>query len=175
VSNAEFLGFIEGGAYENAEHWGEDAWQWKQAHSITHPQHWRCDDAGYFYGTNANGHYLLEPHSPVCGLSHHEASALAHWAGARLPHEYEWEVAKKAGLLSLKDEVWEWCLNTLHPYEGFEAFPYAGYSLPWFDEKHFTLRGHSQYTLPAIKRDTFRNFYQADKRHFPAGLRLVVI
>jgi iron(II)-dependent oxidoreductase len=68
--------------------------------------------------------------------------------------------------------AWEWCRNRFHPYPGFRAFPYDGYSLPWFDGYHYTLRGGSPYTLPWIRRASFRNFYAADKRHVFAGCRL---
>ena len=172
VSNAEFLGFMQDGGYQTASYWGDKAWQWRTQNAINCPQHWRLDEAGNYYGTDANGAYTLLNDAPVSGLSHFEANALASWAKARLPHEYEWEAAKKKGVLLKCGQVWEWCQNSLHPYAGFEVFPYAGYSLPWFDQGHFSLRGHSQYTLPVIQRDTFRNFYEADKRHFPAGLRL---
>jgi ergothioneine biosynthesis protein EgtB len=175
LSNAEFLGFMEAGGYQNANYWSAEAWLWRTENAISHPQHWRLDGSGNFYGTNADGPCLLQANDAVSGLSYYEAIALARWKEARLPHEYEWETAKKAGLLAESGQVWEWCQNAFHPYTGFAAFPYEGYSLPWFDQQHFTLRGGSQYTLPLINRDSFRNFYQADKRHFPAGVRLVVL
>lgn len=172
VSNAEFLGFIEADAYKNRDYWDAEAWQWREQNKIICPQHWRLDEAGNYYGTNSSGPYELEAEKAVSGLSLYEAKAFANWALARLPHEYEWEVAKKAGLLAATGQAWEWCYNDFHPYSDFKAFPYEDYSLPWFDQQHFTLRGGSEYTPPVIVRDTFRNFYQADKRHFPAGLRL---
>ncbi len=175
VSNAEFLGFMEADGYLNREYWEADAWRWRSDNEISHPQHWRRDETGNYYGTDANGAHLLPADSAVSGLSHYEATALAKWAGARLPHEYEWEAAKRAGMLSNSGQVWEWCENSFHPYNGFVAFPYEGYSLPWFDRQHFTVRGGCAYTLPVIKRDSFRNFYQADKRHIPAGVRLVCL
>jgi ergothioneine biosynthesis protein EgtB len=172
VSNAEFLGFIEAEAYQNKEYWDANAWQWCEQNNISCPQHWRLDEAGDYYGTDASGPFELKADKAVTGLSLYEAKAVANWARARLPHEYEWEVAKKADLLAETGYAWEWCHNDFHPYSDFKAFPYEGYSLPWFDQQHFTLRGGSEYTQPVIVRDTFRNFYQADKRHFPAGLRL---
>ncbi len=172
ISNAEFLGFMTAGGYRTAKYWSEAAWQWCRDNNITRPQHWRRDQAGHYYGTDAQGPFALEADKPVSGLSLHEANAVATWARARLPHEYEWESAKKTGLLEDSAQVWEWCHNPFHPYPGFAAFPYEGYSLPWFDQLHFSLRGGSPCTLPIIQRASFRNFYQPDKRHFPAGLRL---
>lgn len=173
VSNAEFLGFIENGGYEREELWQDNSWAWRCEQDISLPQHWRRDQDGQVYGNDAEGPYELRASAPVAGISLLEAQAFASWADASLPHEYQWEVAKKAGQINDTGEVWEWCNNPLHPYPGFAAFPYDGYSLPWFDDRHFSLRGHSSYTLPVVQRDSFRNFYQVDKRHFPAGLRLL--
>jgi iron(II)-dependent oxidoreductase len=58
-------------------------------------------------------------------------------------------------------------------YEGFKAFPYPEYSQPWFDENHYSLRGGCLHTRRVIKRPSFRNFFEPDKRHVFAGLRLV--
>ena len=172
VSNAEYLQFIVDGGYEREELWNEKAWSWRKKNQLEVPQHWLRDSNGNIYGVGADGPHELPSDGPVTGVSWHEARAFARWADARLPHEYEWELAKRQSLLNGVGELWEWCNNELHPYPGFVAFPYDGYSLPWFDGTHFALRGHSQYTQDIIKRDSFRNFYQADKRHFPAGLRL---
>jgi iron(II)-dependent oxidoreductase len=172
VSNAEFVSFIEANGYQERHYWEADGWLWCEQNAITCPQHWRLDEAGNYYGTNASGAYKLQADNAVSGISYYEAKAFAVWAKARLPHEYEWETAKKKGLLKNTGQVWEWCDNSFHPYKGFRAFPYDGYSLPWFDQAHFSLRGGCGYTHALIKRDSFRNFYQADKRHFPAGLRL---
>ena len=172
LSNAEYLHFMEEGGYLDREHWNEDAWAWRESQDISHPQHWRQDSFGNWFGCGHSGPFSLKATDAVSGISHFEASAVAKWAGAELPHEYQWEAAKRKGLLVACGEVWEWCNNTFHPYQGFVAFPYDGYSLPWFDQAHFVLRGHSCDSLAVIQRDSFRNFYQADKRHFPAGLRL---
>jgi formylglycine-generating enzyme required for sulfatase activity len=67
---------------------------------------------------------------------------------------------------------WEWCRSQFAPYEGYVVFPYAGYSSTWFDGRHLVLKGGSRYTRPVIKRPSFRNFYNPDKRHIFAGIRL---
>lgn len=173
VSNGEFLGFIEAGGYDNRDLWSSMGWRWRRQREITLPDHWRRDGGGMIYGVDEDGPHALEADAPVYGVSHFEARAFARWAGARLPHEYEWEAAKKNGALTQDGRVWEWCDNPLHPYDGFEAFPYAGYSVPYFDDRHYVLRGGSEYTRPCIRRPSFRNYYEPDKRHIRAGLRLV--
>jgi len=173
VTNAEYLGFIEDGGYHNRSLWDEQGWEWLGNSGIEHPDHWRSTDDGAWHGIGIRGAYELAAGEPVSGISHHEASAFARWAGAQLPHEYQWEVACRVGLLEGTGRVWEWCRNTFHPYAGYSAFPYEEYSRPWFDQRHYSLKGGSLHTRPAIKRPSFRNFFEADKRHVFAGLRLV--
>ena len=173
VSNAEYLAFIEAGGYRREELWDKAGRLWREQHDIRHPDHWRRSAQENWYAVSLRGSYELAPDEPVSGISHYEARAFARWAEARLPHEYQWETACRIGLLEQTGRVWEWCDNTFHPYEGFKPFPYPEYSLPWQDGSHYTLRGGSLHTRPAIKRPSFRNFFEADKRHVFAGLRLV--
>jgi iron(II)-dependent oxidoreductase len=173
VSTAEFLGFIEDKGYQREDLWEADGRAWRQQHNVSAPDHWRQTDEGIWYGVSMRGCYELAPDEPVSGISRHEAGAFANWAGGRLPHEYQWEAACRSGVLAQTGRAWEWCDNTFHPYDGFKAFPYPEYSQPWFDENHYSLRGGCLHTRPAIKRPSFRNFFEPDKRHIFAGLRLV--
>ncbi|MGD8842828.1 MAG: SUMF1/EgtB/PvdO family nonheme iron enzyme [Gammaproteobacteria bacterium] len=172
VSNAEYLAFIEDGGYRKRELWHDAGWLWLQDSRTEQPEHWRRSRSGEWYAVGLRGTCDLPPDDPVYGINHYEAGAFARWAGARLPHEYQWEAACRIGALEQTGRVWEWCSNTFHPYDGFTPFPYPEYSQPWFDERHFSLKGGSLHTRPAIKRPSFRNFFEADKRHVFAGLRL---
>lgn len=172
VTNAEYLGFINDDAYHKRQYWSEAGWRFRQDTGATHPQHWRWHTQHGWFGIGAAGAHALSPETPVYGIGYHEAQAFAAYANARLPHEYEWEIARRAGLLERVGHVWEWCDNAFHSYAGFEPFPYDEYSLPWFSGTHYTLRGASRYTRPDVKRISFRNFYTPEKRHIFAGLRL---
>ena len=173
VSNAEFLGFIEDRGYQREAFWDDTGWAWREQHAISAPDHWRKTDDGAWYGVSMRGCYELAPDEPVSGISRHEARAFANWAGGRLPHEYQWEAACRSGVLKQTGRAWEWCENPFQPYDGYTAFPYPEYSHAWFDGRHYSLRGGCLHTRPAIKRPSFRNFFEADKRHIFAGVRLV--
>lgn len=171
VTNGEYLAFMDDAGYTRPELWDESGWAWCRRTQAVAPYHWRTTGAGW-YAVGTGGSYPLDPAAPVSGISHHEARAFAVWAGARLPHEHEWETARRLDLLQQTGHAWEWCDNPLFPYPGFRAFPYEGYSCPWFDGRHFVLRGGSEHTEPELKRAALRNFHEPDKRHIFAGMRL---
>lgn len=172
VTQAELLAFVTDGGYERPGLWSEAGWQWRCARGIERPVFWRRSAGGRWYARAPAGPRPLDADAPAAGLSWWEAEAFARWAGARLPHEYEWEALARAQALQGTGRVWEWCANPLHPYPGFRAFPYDGYSTPWFDGNHYVLRGGSEHTHGAVRRPTFRNFHEPDKRHLLAGVRL---
>jgi iron(II)-dependent oxidoreductase len=172
VRNDQYLAFMEDGGYRERRWWSDAGWHWLSTHPTHCPEHWRTDGAGRWLAELPEGAAPLRADDALMGVNRFEAEAYAAWAGARLPHEYEWEAAASRGLLDGVGTAWEWCRNRFHPYPGFRAFPYDGYSLPWFDGRHYALRGGSPYTLPWVRRPSFRNFYTPDKRHVFAGCRL---
>ncbi len=172
VSNADYLAFLQAGGYHNLNHWDNAGRAWLEQTPHQAPEHWRCDGNGGWFALHSNGPQALSPATPVSGICYHEARAFAHWAGGRLPHEYEWEIGYRTGILEQVGSAWEWCDNAFFPYPGFQPFPYPEYSQPWFDGHHFTLRGGSRHTRAELRRPSFRNFHQPDKRYIFAGLRL---
>jgi len=160
------------GGYRNEALWSIDGRAWRSENSVAHPDHWRRDVAGNWYGHDAAGPLELSAQDPVYGVSYYEAEAYARWAGGRLAHEQEWEIAGRRTQLSATGKVWEWSSNAFYPYAGFTAFPYQGYSVPYFDNRHFTLKGGSRCSRGIIRRPTFRNYFEAGKRHHYAGIRV---
>ncbi|WP_026332045.1 SUMF1/EgtB/PvdO family nonheme iron enzyme [Thioalkalivibrio sp. ALE16] len=172
VTNAEVAAFIEADGYHPGPHWDESGRAWLEQTGVTAPLGWGRRPDGTRVQTLPGGTQRLEPRAPAVGLSWFEATAYARWVGARLPHEHEWEHAAQARCLSGTGQVWEWCANPFQPYPGFRPYPYDEYSLPWFDGKHYVLRGGSAWSDPLLTRTTLRNFFTPDKRHVFAGIRL---
>lgn len=170
VSNAEWLGFMQNGGYDRHELWDDDGWRWRCVAQVEHPQHWRPVDDGWHIAWHDDRAPIAE--TPVHGIGWYEARAFARYAGARLPAEHEWEAAARSARLDATGQVWEWCDSAFKPYPGFTAFPYDGYSKPWFDGHHYVARGSSVHTEAEIKRPGFRNFYPPTHRHIFAGVRL---
>ena len=74
------------------------------------------------------------------------------------------------GCRQMIGNVWEWTASDFLPYPGFVADPYREYSEPWFGT-HKVLRGGAWTTRGRLLRNTWRNFYQPDRRDIYAGFR----
>lgn len=60
---------------------------------------------------------------------------------------------------------WEWTGTPFQPFAGFSIDPrYPGYSQPFFDGKHFVMKGASARTDTLFLRRSFRNWFQP---HYP--------
>ena len=122
------------------------------------------------------GRQPLRPDAPVRHLSWFEADAFARWAGARLPSEGEWEIAKLRhgeAMAQAHGHLWQWTSSPYRPYPGFR--PAAGAIGEYngkFMSSQFVLRGSCFLTPPGHARDTYRNFYPPASRWMASGVRL---
>ncbi len=187
ITNADFLEFMDAGGYQNPAWWSQQGWRWCEEWHITHPLHWRSGNGqGRWLEVDPFGVVPLDPARPVRCVSWYEAEAYARSVGKRLPTEAEWEKAAwwdaeqhaataqsdlLAPRLGMLGGVWEWTHTWFHPYPGFQAFPYDGYSVPYFDQHHRVLRGGSWATRRHVLRSTFRNWYHPGMRAVFAGFR----
>ena len=195
VTNAEWLEFIEDGGYETATLWLSDGWERVQREGWRAPLYWEQRDGAWF-AMSLQGVRPVEPSAPVAHVSYYEAEAFARWAGARLPTEFEWEVAatharreandlggfalrplpataSRNELLQMFGDVWEWTMSAYSPYPGFHAARGAlGEYNGKFMANQQTLRGGSCVTPRGHTRATYRNFFYPHQRWQFMGLRL---
>jgi len=170
VSNGEYQAFIADGGYRRPEFWLSDGWAKVQEEHWESPLYWLKDDDGSESVFTLSGNQPLDAHAPVEHVSFYEACAYATWAGARLPTEFEWEVAAP---LFDHGEVWEWTRSSYDPYPGFKAF--EGVAAEYngkFMIGQIVLRGGSSATPPGHIRSTYRNFFQPHARWQFSGIRL---
>jgi ergothioneine biosynthesis protein EgtB len=196
ATNGEYLAFINDGGYERPQLWLSDGWQTAQEQGWRAPLYWQKHDGQWFAHT-LNGWLALDQDEPVCHLSYYEADAFARWAGARLPTEFEWELAAaqqpctgnfvESGRLhpsamlaenndapqQIFGDVWEWMRSAYAAYPGYQ--PAAG-ALGEYNGKfmcnQFGLRGGSCVSPQAHLRASYRNFFPPAARWQFSGVRL---
>ena len=200
VSCAEYLRFMEDGGYRRPELWLSDGWDAIQSLGWQAPLYWKQNSSGSWEVFTLHGQESLNDlrSTPVCHLSYYEADAYAHWAGCRLPTEFEWEFAAQdipvtgnlldSGTLhpqttptssnphqpaQLFGDVWEWTRSPYVAYPGYKPAPGAlGEYNGKFMCNQFVLRGGSVATPASHIRASYRNFFAPATRWQFSGIRL---
>ncbi len=176
VTNGEYLAFIDAGGYCDPALWLAEGWDAVCAGRLAHPLYWRRDNAGQWHEFTLHGEQALDLARAVTHLSLYEAAACAHWMGARLPTEAEWELAAQAApptLAQMFGECWQWTASSYAAYPGYASAPGAlGEYNGKFMLNQYVLRGSSSATPPGHARASYRNFFPADARWQFSGLRL---
>ncbi len=194
VTNGEFLEFMNDGGYRRPELWLSLGWDAVQRNAWSEPFYWEQIDGRWRMFT-LRGMQDVALDEPVCHVNFFEADAYARWAGARLPTEFEWEVAASKvpvrgnfvegqrfhpaaapdgdGLLQMYGDVWEW---TASPYTAYPGFRPAAGAVGEYNGKfmcnQFVLRGGSCATSRTHIRRTYRNFFPPEATWQFTGLRL---
>jgi ergothioneine biosynthesis protein EgtB len=209
VTNGDLMAFMADGGYKRPGLWLSMGWDWVQASQHDMPFYWEFSNHSTD-ASSANPAYCnftlqgmvdIDPNTPACHLNFFEADALARWAGARLPTEFEWELAARSlpttGELSgnfvehaayhplplrgsgeeapaqMLGDVWEWTQSNYNPYPGYK--PWEGLVGEYngkFMCNQFVLRGGSCATPRSHMRASYRNFFPPDAQWQFSGVRL---
>ena len=192
-TNSDYIAFIEDAGYERPELWLSEGWDVKCAQDWCAPLYWIERGGGWAQFT-LGGLRPLQPAEPVVHLSCYEADAFARWSGARLPTEFEWEIAAagqplegnflesgllhpagetRAGERGFYGDCWVWTSSSYGAYPGYR--PAAGAVGEYngkFMVNQYVLRGGSCVTPRSHIRATYRNFFPAHARWQFSGVRL---
>lgn len=197
VTNGEFLRFMEAGGYSHSALWAANDWAWLTAHGIAHPAFWVRRGDSWFYRSMFDE--LPLPLDWPVYVSHAESNAYARWARKSLPTEAEWQRASHGtshaapadawdpapvnhenasigefGVKGMIGNGWEWTSTEFAPFPGFRPFAsYPGYSEPFFDSRHYVLKGGSVRTARCMLRPSFRNWFQPHYQYVYSGFRCV--
>ena len=173
VTNGEYLDFVRQGA--------------------SPPFFWTERD-GHFHYRGMWEEIPLPLDWPVY-VTHDEATAYAAWRGLRLPTEAEFHRAAcgaspsanldfrrwdpipvdegAPGIQQMVGNGWEWTSTVFGPFPGFRRFDfYPNYSEPFFDGRHYVLKGASPRTAACFLRPSFRNWFRPSYPYLYAGFRL---
>jgi len=170
VTNSEFLEFIQDDGYKRHELWLDEGWAWVNQNNINSPLYWHKID-GQWHRFTLAGLVALEPNNILAHVSHYEAAAFAEWKSARLPTEFEWEIAS--------DKI-DWGTRWEHTGSAYLAYP--GFKKPKgavgeyngkFMMNQMVLRGASVATPPGHSRKTYRNFFHPNLQWQFSGIRLI--
>ncbi|HEY8027756.1 MAG TPA: ergothioneine biosynthesis protein EgtB [Burkholderiaceae bacterium] len=174
VTNGEYAAFIADGGYRNPTLWLSEGWDWVQREKLAAPIYWHRNETGAWQEYALGGLKSLDMHAPLMHISYFEADAYAHWAGARLPTEFEWEAAvRQSGLTQVFGVAWQWTSSGYAPYPGFVAAEGAiGEYNGKFMVNQYVLRGSSCVTPDGHARFSYRNFFPASARWQFSGVRL---
>ncbi len=143
VTCGQWIEFIQDGGYQRPELWLSDGWAIVQADGCTAPLYWQGEGSEWTVFT-LGGRRSVDPDEPVCHVSYFEADAFAHWSGARLPTEFEWEAVAGAQPTEGRfldpsephprpqdgpawyGETWVWTASAYLPYPGFRPAARSG-------------------------------------------------
>ncbi|MDH6104582.1 ergothioneine biosynthesis protein EgtB [Anabaenopsis tanganyikae CS-531] len=201
VTCGQYRLFMAAGGYDDSRWWSAAGWKWRENQQVIQPLYWSGDRHGDNHPVCGVSWYEAEAYSRFVGKrlpTEAEWEKAASWdAKAGCSRVYPWgnkfptseycncdrsigettpvndyPAGKSSyGLYDTLGNVWEWTSTWFDGYNGFQSYPYIGYSQVYFDQQHRVLKGGSWATRPWGLRASFRNWYHPHVRQIFAGFR----
>ncbi len=201
VTCGQYRLFMAAGGYDDSRWWSAAGWKWRETQQVIQPLYWPVDRHGDDHPVCGVSWYEAEAYSRFVGKrlpTEAEWEKAASWdAQAGYSRVYPWgdefpsseycncdrsigettpvnaypQGQSNYGLYDTLGNVWEWTDTWFDGYQGFQSYPYIGYSQVYFDQQHRVLKGGSWATRPWGLRASFRNWYHPHVRQIFAGFR----
>jgi ergothioneine biosynthesis protein EgtB len=201
ITCCEYREFMEAGGYQKREYWSTEGWKWLEINPVSHPLYWSDSSDWNNHPVCGVSYYEAEAYSKFIGKrlpTELEWEKAASWhnltgtkscypwgnkemnshrcnhnllVGHTTPVDNYSEGKSAFGCYDMLGNVWEWTSSWFSGYQGFQCYPYPGYSQVYFDNKHRVLKGGSWATRPWSLRNTFRNWYYPWIRQILVGFR----
>ncbi|MEA5469274.1 SUMF1/EgtB/PvdO family nonheme iron enzyme [Spirulina sp. 06S082] len=201
VTCQQYQEFMAAGGYQKAEFWSKMGWQWLQKNPVVQPLYWRDSPDWKEHPVCGVSYYEAEAYATFTGKrlpTEAEWEKAASWdakIGEKLLYPWGNNAPNSQycnyntfighttpvnlyingqspwGCWDMMGNVWEWTSSLFSGYNGFEFYPYRGYSQVYVDNKHRVLRGGSWATHPWSFRASFRNWYHPWVRQILVGFR----
>ncbi|MDZ8051000.1 MAG: ergothioneine biosynthesis protein EgtB [Aulosira sp. ZfuVER01] len=190
VTCRQYRAFMEAGGYQDSSYWSEAGWNWLQTEQVTQPLYWQDDFSWDNHPVCGVSWYEAEAYARFVGK---RLPTEAEWEKAASQNVEAKAVIENCncdrligkttpvdaypggqsiyGLYDTLGNVWEWTASWFAGYQGFQSYPYIGYSQVYFDQKHRVLKGGSWATRPWVLRPSFRNWYYPSVRQVFTGFR----
>ena len=204
VTCKQYRIFMEADGYQNPQWWSSSGWEWLQKEQATQPLYWEDNPAWYNNPVWGVSWYEAEAYAKFVGKrlpTEAEWEKAASWDETlKCRRIYPWGDTQPTpeycnhnnihtqttpvnaypagkspyGLYDTLGNVWEWTASWFDGYQGFQHYPYKGYSQVYFDNEHRVLKGGSWATRKWALRCSFRNWYYPSMRQMFAGFRCAV-
>ncbi len=201
ITCKQYRTFMKAGGYKNPQWWSKAGWQWLQSEQATKPLYWEDNPAWYNNPVWGVSWYEAEAYAKFVGKrlpTEAEWEKAVSWdEKLKCRRIYPWGNKKPTtencnynnihsqttavnaypsgqsayGLYDALGNVWEWTASWFDGHEGFQHYPYKGFSQVYFDNQHKVLKGGSWATRPWALRSSFRNWYHPNVRQIFAGFR----
>jgi len=181
VTNREYLEFVRAGA-EPPFYWREISGRWWY-HGMFAEVPLPLDAPVYVTQDQAEAYARWRAKSLPTEAQFHRAACPApvsgnvdfrHWDPIAVTADDPVDAAGELHPTQMTGNGWEWTSTRFAPFPGFEPFPfYTNYSAPFFDGRHYVLKGAGPRTAACFLRPSFRNWFRPAYPYVHATFRLV--